>query len=129
MSFPCRAAGREEGRRVTPALVVVEPDGGGAVAYEREVQIASRSVDIAEQPAVAVDLVERRVGLERDDGARRQHAAKVSSRGARIALRRPGLGRVDLEKAHPRAACEHDRVAVDDALDARDRGRGASGGA
>ena len=51
----------EQGGRVAAALAVVEPHRRRAVAHEREVEVAARQVDVAEQPPVPITPVERRV--------------------------------------------------------------------
>ena len=118
----------EQPHRVAPAVAVVEPDGGGAATDELDVEVASVADDVAQEAPVAVDLVETRIGLEGDHGARGEECAELTAGGTREALARADLGRVDLHEPHMGAVCEDDRVAVDHARDPCRR-REACGGA
>jgi hypothetical protein len=110
--------------------VVVEPDGRGAGADELEIQVRRAAEDVAEQPAVAVDLVEPRVGLDPDGGARRDPPSQERPRLRAVALALLDLGRIDLDEADVLAVRQHDRVAVDHVRDSgelRIRARGRCG--
>ena len=123
--------GGEEPRGVPPSIAAVEPHGGGTATHELEIEVESSAEDVAEQPAVPVDLIEERIGLERHGRTCREEAPELAAGGPREALAGAGLRRVDLEETHVDAVLEDDRVAVDHARDTRVRRgarRGADGG-
>ena len=90
--------GLEEGARIAAAVVVVEPDRRRALADELEVEVGRPAEEVAEETAVAVDLVEARVGLDADGRARRDQPPQQRAGLGAVALASPQLRRVDLDE-------------------------------
>ena len=116
-------AGLEERVRVATAVVPVEPDRGGALPDELEVEVRRASEEVAKEAAVAVDVVESRIAARRAPSSRAEQPAQQSARLSAVALAALHLGRVDLDESHVLAVRQHDRVTVDHVLDADERPR------
>jgi hypothetical protein len=74
-------------------------------------------VHVPEEAAVAIGVVEPRVGLELDTTSARRETLELALRLARVALPLSQLGRVDLHEANPIASANVERVTVADAVD------------
>ena len=98
---------------------VEEVGGRGATPDELDVHIAVSGVYVAQQAAVAVDVVEPRIALQLDAPARRGEALELAQRLTRVALPLAELRCVDLHETNPSAAREVERVAVAGAHDGR----------
>jgi hypothetical protein len=69
-------------------------------------------MDVPQEPPVAIDPIERRVGLKRDVTTNWHQADERRPGRTRVALARSKLGCVDLEQANALSAPERQRVAV-----------------
>lgn len=98
-------------------LASVEVRRGRALVDERQVDQLVVGVDVAQEAAEAVPLVEVGVGAQLHSAALEQ----LDERGAcltRMALALLQLGSVDLQQAHALAIRRPERVAVGDRFDA-----------
>ena len=124
------AGGPVELDGVAAAVVAVEPDRRRTLADELEVDVDRPTEDVAEEPPVAVDLVEPRIRLDANGRPGRKEASEEGTGLCAVALALLNLRRVDLDEPNVRAVGEHDRVSVDHVLDPRELrpcGRGRSG--
>lgn len=74
---------------------------------------------VAEEPSVAVGVVEMPIRAQLDTSAGRDEAFELPPGLRRVALAVSELGRVDLHETDARAAAKVERVAVPDARDRR----------
>jgi len=73
-------------------------------------------MDIAKEPAVAIDTVERGIFLELDARTWTGETHQLRRRAARVALL-ARFGSVDLDESYSRTSTNDQGVAVDDSLD------------
>ena len=74
-------------------------------------------MDVPEEPAVAIRVVETRIRLELDPASRSREPLELTGRLPCVALALAELGRIDLDETHTLPAAEVEAVTVTDALD------------
>jgi hypothetical protein len=112
----------EEPVREPSALAAEEVRRCSATADELDVHVCLARGDVAQQPSVAVDVVEAGVALELDSRAPWHQPPQLRECGARVALVLAELRRVDLDEPDAFSASQIERVSVPDAGDNCARG-------
>src|SRR5215204_5742250 len=117
---PRLAGGGEKPVRVAAPVAVVEPDGRRAAPHELEVDVPPADPDVPEEPAIAIDGVERRVCLQPRRRADGSETGELAGGRARVTLAASDFRCVDLDEPDAVAARRRQRVAVDDSRDGGD---------
>lgn len=113
--------GVEQAVRVDTLVAAAEVRCRRATAHELDAYVQCVPVDVAEEPAVAIPVVETGIGFQSDPCAGRCESLELAARFARIALVLPELGSVDLDEPYSGSTAKVERVTVADPRD--DRGR------
>ena len=98
------------------ALTAEEVRGRSATSDELDVDVSRLAHDIAEEPSVAIHVVEGQIPLELHRRARRHQALELALRLTREALALTELGSVNLDESHALPASYVERVPVADTL-------------
>ena len=121
-SRPARVLDRVEQVVSVDALVAAaEVRCRRATAYELDADVQRVPVDVAQETAVAIPVVETGIGFDRDPCAGRREPFELAARFACVALVLPELGSVDLDEPYAGSTTKVERVTVADPRD--DRGR------
>ena len=98
------------------AIAAEEVRGRRTAANELDVDVSRLAHDVAEEPSVAIDVVEGPIPLELHRRARRHQALELALRFTREALALAELGSVDLDEPHAQPTSHVERVPVADTL-------------
>jgi hypothetical protein len=106
---------------VDALLAAAEVRRGRTPADELDRHVQLIPMDVPKKTAVAISVVEVRIGFEHDLRSRGRESLELAPRLACVALVLSQLGSVDLDESHPGPVAKVERVAVADPRDRRAR--------